>query len=367
MTASPDEPASPAPDGIPAAPPLTGTALPRRTLRTSAIADASATTTRTPTNWSGGDAPPARARQVAAPPEAPAEAAEPEAAYADGFAAGLAFASAAPSDEGDTAATVSVAARQDSSAGAPPTADARRRRSRPLLLIGAGLAVGVLVCVPFLVRGSGSGADGPAAVTLANEAPAVEAPVTGPVTATPSAERSPSPEETARRSPKAGSPHGATATASADGGKATAGSADGHVARPAAGAPSHSSATSGTAIRSHDSGRCIDGSTPWGSPLQIWDCTGSAAQSWRIAPDGSVSSQGRCMDVAGGSRDDGAAIQLVDCNGTGAQQFRLNAAHDLVNVQADKCVEAEDSPGVNGTRLRLRSCSGRDNQKWSRA
>ncbi|MGW2352461.1 ricin-type beta-trefoil lectin domain protein [Actinacidiphila glaucinigra] len=364
MTASPDDPAGgEAPEaGSPA-----GTALPRRTRRTSAIADASATTSRTPTDWNGGDASTLRARQTAAAlPERQEEDVEQESTYADGFAAGLAFASrpAPDADEGRAAQAAAGTAPQAPHRGAP--AAKRRARSRPLLLLGGGLAVGVLVCVPFLVRGSGGEERGAAAVTLADEDPAVETPGTGPATASPNGGRSPSPGDTPRRRAESGSPDGPTATPSVSGGKATPrATGGGSTQQPAAG-PSHSAAVSGTAIRSHDSGRCIDGSPPWGSPLQLWDCTGSAAQSWQIKPDGSVHSRGQCMDIAGGSRDDGAAVQLVDCNGTGAQQFRLNAAHDLVNVQADKCVEAEDSPGVNGTRLRLWSCSGRDNQKWSR-
>ncbi|MFF3944711.1 ricin-type beta-trefoil lectin domain protein [Streptomyces sp. NPDC001902] len=373
MTASPDGPA-PTADETPAAPSPAGTALPRRTRRTSAIADASATTSRNPPDWTGGDAPTLRARQAAALPERPEEAAEPESSYADGFAAGLAFASrTAPApapapDEGHLPATAVGTGPQAPAAAEPAPSRARRRWSRPLLLLGAGLAVGVLVCVPFLVRGSGEEDHGPAAATLADEGPAGEAPGGGPATASPSGGRSPSPGDTGRRSPEAGSRGGPTSTAtpSATGGKATAGATGGGAAQHPAAGPSPSAAGSGTAIRSHDSGRCIDGSPPWGSPLQIWDCTGSAAQSWQIKPDGSIRSRGKCMDVAGGSRDDGAAVQLVDCNGTGAQQFRLNAAHDLVNVQADKCVEAEDSPGVNGTRLRLWSCTGADDQKWSR-
>ncbi|WP_431969053.1 ricin-type beta-trefoil lectin domain protein [Actinacidiphila sp. bgisy160] len=362
MTASPDEPA-PAPDEAPVGPSPAGTVLPRRTRRTSAIADAAAATSRTPTDWAGGDAPTLRARQAAALPERPEEATEPESAYADGFAAGLVFASRSTSgsDEEPSPSPATAAAPA-------PRAPAAKGRgwSRPLLLVGVGLAVGMLVCVPFLVRGSGEEDRGPAAVTLADASPADEAPGTGLATARPSGSGSPSPGGTARRSPESGSPEKPAGTASASGGKATSGATSGASAQAPAAGPSHSAAAPGTAIRSHDSGRCIDGSPPWGEPLQLWDCTGSAAQSWQIGPDGSIRSRGQCMDVANGSRDDGAAVQLVDCNGTGAQQFRLNAAHDLVNVQADKCVEAEDSPGVNGTRLRLWSCSGQDNQKWSR-
>ncbi|MFE0633462.1 ricin-type beta-trefoil lectin domain protein [Streptomyces sp. NPDC058864] len=366
MTASPDEP-TPAADETPAEGSPAGTALPRRTRRTSAIADASATTSRTPTDWNGGGASAPRAKQAAALPERQEEGAEPESAYADGFAAGLAFASrpASEADEEHASAPVAGAAPQ----APPPAAPAagRRAKSRPLLLLCAGLVVGVLVCVPFLVRGSGEEERGGAAVTLADEDPALGTPGAGPAPASPNGGRSPSPGDSPRRPAESRSPEAPTPTASGTGDEATPRATGGASARPPAAGPSHSAAATGTAIRSHDSGRCIDGSPPWGSPLQLWDCTGSAAQSWQIKPDGSIRSRGQCMDVAGGSREDGAAVQLVDCNGTGAQQFRLNAAHDLVNLQADKCVEAEDSPGVNGTRLRLWSCSGQDNQKWSRA
>ncbi|MEU6353682.1 RICIN domain-containing protein [Streptomyces sp. NPDC047072] len=129
-------------------------------------------------------------------------------------------------------------------------------------------------------------------------------------------------------------------------------------------------APTGVRIRGHGSGRCVDvtgGGTAERTPLQIWDCSGAARQSWRFASDGTVRALGMCMDVDGGSRDDGARVQLVSCNGTGAQQFRLNAAHDLVNVQADKCVDVKDVATGNGARLQLWSCTGADNQKWSTA
>ena len=121
-------------------------------------------------------------------------------------------------------------------------------------------------------------------------------------------------------------------------------------------------------VRGHASGRCIDvsgGSSADHTRLQIWDCTGAARQKWQFPSDGTVRALGKCMDVDGGSREDGAWIKLVDCNGTGAQRFRLNAAHDLVNIQADKCVDVTDQGTGNGAELQLWSCTGGDNQKWS--
>ncbi|MET7684616.1 RICIN domain-containing protein [Streptomyces sp. NPDC005423] len=108
-----------------------------------------------------------------------------------------------------------------------------------------------------------------------------------------------------------------------------------------------------------------DGDTADNTPLQIWDCTGTARQKWRFASDGTVRALGKCMDVQGGSRNDGAVIDLVGCDGTGAQRFRLNSADDLVDTEADKCVDVKDLGTGNGTRLQLWTCAGSDNQKWS--
>ncbi|WP_079151799.1 BTAD domain-containing putative transcriptional regulator [Streptomyces sp. RTd22] len=130
--------------------------------------------------------------------------------------------------------------------------------------------------------------------------------------------------------------------------------------------PSPSKPASGVAIQSHASDRCIDGGTLGGAPLQILDCSSSDRQFWQIvSEDRLIRISGKCLDVAGGSTDNGAAIQLADCNGSGSQRFRLNPAHDLVNLQAHKCVEATDPRGSNRTPLRLWTCTGAQNQKWS--
>jgi hypothetical protein len=84
-------------------------------------------------------------------------------------------------------------------------------------------------------------------------------------------------------------------------------------------------------------------------------------------PDGTVRSIGKCMDAASGSTADGAQIQWTSCTGGPSQRFTLNAAQNLVNMQADKCVDTTDNQTANGTPLQLWTCNGQDNQKWSRA
>lgn len=42
----------------------------------------------------------------------------------------------------------------------------------------------------------------------------------------------------------------------------------------------------------------------------------------------------------------------------------MSTAGDLVNPQADKCVDAKDNGTVDGTKLHLWTCAGTPNQKW---
>ncbi|MFD5426755.1 ricin-type beta-trefoil lectin domain protein [Streptomyces sp. NPDC127084] len=126
----------------------------------------------------------------------------------------------------------------------------------------------------------------------------------------------------------------------------------------------------GSVIIGEGSDRCIDvtdaqdGGYPDGTQLQIWSCAGSANQKWEFRDDGTIRSLGLCMDVANGSREAGAAIQLARCSGNPAQTFVLSQAGDLVNPQADMCVDAFDQGTVDGTKLVLWTCNGQSNQKW---
>ena len=67
---------------------------------------------------------------------------------------------------------------------------------------------------------------------------------------------------------------------------------------------------------------------------------------------------------AGGSAD-GTKIQLWTCNGTGAQQWTYSAGHDLVNPQANKCLDVTGNNSANATRLQIWTCTGAANQRWT--
>ncbi|WP_255953950.1 ricin-type beta-trefoil lectin domain protein [Streptomyces odontomachi] len=115
-------------------------------------------------------------------------------------------------------------------------------------------------------------------------------------------------------------------------------------------------------------GKCVDvasASSANGTPVQLYDCNGTAAQQWSVNGD-SLRALGKCLDVTSGSTADGAKVQLWDCNGTGAQRWTYNAStHDIVNLQANKCLDVTDNNSANGTRLQIWTCTGGSNQKWT--
>ena len=104
-----------------------------------------------------------------------------------------------------------------------------------------------------------------------------------------------------------------------------------------------------------------------GQALWLWGCNGTGAQNWTFPGDGTIRNFGLCMDVAWGSTANGAVVQLANCNGTGAQQWVLTGAGDLVNPQANKCLDVDGWNSADGTRLLIWECHGGANQKWRRA
>ncbi|WP_221361290.1 RICIN domain-containing protein [Streptomyces beigongshangae] len=123
----------------------------------------------------------------------------------------------------------------------------------------------------------------------------------------------------------------------------------------------------GSAIRGL-AGKCVDvaGANPAnGTPVQLYDCNGSAAQQWSVGSDGTIRALGKCLDAAGGGTADGTPVQLWDCAGVPAQRWTVTGARDIVNPQANKCLDVTGNNSANGTRLQLWTCAGTANQKWT--
>ncbi len=115
-------------------------------------------------------------------------------------------------------------------------------------------------------------------------------------------------------------------------------------------------------------GKCVDvagANSANGTAIQLYDCNGTAAQSWTVAGNGTLQVLGKCLDVTAAGTANGTLTQLYDCNGTGAQQWTYTSAHDLVNPASGRCLDATGPSSANGTRLQLWDCSGGANQKWN--
>ncbi|EYT82502.1 1,3-beta-glucanase [Streptomyces sp. Tu 6176] len=115
-------------------------------------------------------------------------------------------------------------------------------------------------------------------------------------------------------------------------------------------------------------GKCVDvaGANPAnGTPVQLYDCNGTAAQQWTAGSDGTLRALGKCLDVKDNATADGSQVQLWDCTGGPNQKWALPAARDIVNPQADKCLDATGGSSANGTRLQIWTCTGAANQKWT--
>ncbi|MFB7740975.1 ricin-type beta-trefoil lectin domain protein [Streptomyces sp. NPDC056132] len=128
-----------------------------------------------------------------------------------------------------------------------------------------------------------------------------------------------------------------------------------------------------TVIQVHAAqGKCLDvegGRTDYGTPVQLWTCNGSAAQSWMVnATDTGfelrTAGGTRCLDVAGGKTDDRTKIQIWGCNGTPSQawEYNLRATTPIKSVGAGKCVDLNTFD--NGKDTWLWPCNGTPAQQF---
>ncbi|GIH08291.1 hypothetical protein Rhe02_63580 [Rhizocola hellebori] len=126
----------------------------------------------------------------------------------------------------------------------------------------------------------------------------------------------------------------------------------------------------GGILKGHESGLCIDvpgGSQANSTPVNLWDCSGGANQSWTSTPAGQLTIfGGKCLDVRSSGTANGTVVQIYDCNNSGAQQWSVNGDGSVVNPASGKCLDAFDHGLANGTGLIIWTCSGSANQKWAR-
>jgi len=128
------------------------------------------------------------------------------------------------------------------------------------------------------------------------------------------------------------------------------------------------------------SGRCLDvpsSSTANGTQVQIYDCNGTTAQSWKRQNRGNGNStlvnvnSNKCLDVRSSGTTSGTPVQIYDCNGTAAQGWYFEPLqnwpnHYVVrsNNNNDMCLDVAGGGTANRTLIQQATCNYTSAQFW---
>ena len=100
-----------------------------------------------------------------------------------------------------------------------------------------------------------------------------------------------------------------------------------------------------------------------GNPIGVTGCNGSAGQQWSPYSDGTLRTQGGCLDVVSAGTTSGTNVDWYPCNGTAAQNWTHQANGELVNPSSGLCLTV---PGANtGARLDIETCTDSAQQQWT--
>ncbi len=69
------------------------------------------------------------------------------------------------------------------------------------------------------------------------------------------------------------------------------------------------------------------------NPIGVTACNGSAGQQWSPYTDGTLRTQGGCLDVVSAGTTSGTDVDWYPCNGTAAQDWTHQSNGELVNPQ----------------------------------
>ena len=117
------------------------------------------------------------------------------------------------------------------------------------------------------------------------------------------------------------------------------------------------------AIRSDLNGKCLDAV---GAVPQMAPC--AAGKTWQFVSDGTVRRGDQCLTVQNAATTDGTAVGLTPCAPEAAgQRWQFSGNRDLVNPNADKCLDVVEGNAADGARVQIWTCLGVTNQKWTLA
>jgi hypothetical protein len=99
------------------------------------------------------------------------------------------------------------------------------------------------------------------------------------------------------------------------------------------------------------------------NPIGVSTCNGSAGQQWSPYTDGTLRTQGGCLDVVAAGTTSGTDVDWYPCNGTAAQDWTHESNGELVNPSSGLCLT--DPGGNTGSRLDIETCADSAEQQWT--
>jgi hypothetical protein len=99
------------------------------------------------------------------------------------------------------------------------------------------------------------------------------------------------------------------------------------------------------------------------NPIGVAGCNGSAGQQWSPYTDGTLRTQGGCLDVVSAGTASGTNVDWYPCNGTAAQNWTHQSNGEEVNPASGLCLT--DPGGNTGARLDIETCTASAQQIWT--
>jgi hypothetical protein len=99
-----------------------------------------------------------------------------------------------------------------------------------------------------------------------------------------------------------------------------------------------------------------------GNPIGVSACDGSSGQQWSPYSDGTLRTQGGCLDVVSAGTTSGTDVDWYPCNSTAAQDWTYESDGELVNPNSGLCLT--DPAGNTSSRLDIETCTDSAEQQW---
>ncbi len=118
----------------------------------------------------------------------------------------------------------------------------------------------------------------------------------------------------------------------------------------------------------------LHGSLVNGTPVDIYNCTNTLAQTWAAFPGGSLRRYGgssaintnKCLNIFGAKTANGTKINLRSCTGAWNQVWIYHSSiHHWVNPGSRKCLDDPGGNLANLTNLVLYACNTSSGEKWT--